>query len=348
MKYIVTAFIITVIATACNSHATEQKPNSVKADVIPVKLAPIATDSNNSGIKVSGLLSTENEARLSFKISGIIENIMVKEGQFVKTGQLLATLKSTEIAAQVQQVQLSVEKAQRDYQRVSNLYKDSVATLEQLQNAKTGADIARQNLQQVSFNKQYANIYAPGNGFIVKKLGNPGELANPGNPILLMSSASGNSNWILKAGLSDREWAVVEKGNKATVTIDAFPGKIFNGIISKKALAADAASGSFQVELQINIGKEQPAIGMFGNASIIPVQQIQGHSIPYEALLEANGKMGFVFVTNDQKKATRVPVTISNISNNMVYISDGLQGYQYVVISGSPYLTDNAAIQVVK
>ena len=74
--------------------------------------------------------------------------MLVKEGDRVKKGQLLDTLKSTEIAAQVQQVNLALEKAQRDYQRASKLYKDSVATLEQLQNAKTGVDIARQNLQQ--------------------------------------------------------------------------------------------------------------------------------------------------------------------------------------------------------
>jgi membrane fusion protein, multidrug efflux system len=348
MKYIVTVFIMAVVAVACGSHAAEENKIVPKTEIIPVKLAAITSDSNSNNIKVSGLLSTENEARLSFKIGGIIENILVKEGQFVKKGQLLATLKSTEIASQVQQVQLSVEKAQRDYQRASNLYKDSVATLEQLQNAKTGVDIARQSLQQVSFNKQYANIYAPNNGFIVKKMGNAGELANAGNPVLFMSSASGNSNWILKAGLSDREWATIEKGNKANITIDAFPGKTFSAIVSKKALAADVASGSFQVELQINIDKDQPAIGMFGNATIITSKQIPGHSIPYDALLEANGKIGFVFVTNDQKKVTRIPVTISNINNNTVYIADGLQGYEYVVISGSPYLTDNAAIQVVK
>lgn len=348
MKYMLAAFAIAVMAAACNSNATENKKTELKTDLIPVKLAPVNTDSNTSSINVSGLLSTENEARLSFKIGGIIDNILVKEGQFVKRGQLLASLKSTEIAAQVQQVELSLEKAQRDYQRASNLYKDSVATLEQLQNAKTGVDIARQNLQQVNFNQQYAKIYAPVDGFIVKKMGNLGELASSGTPVLFMSSASGNSKWILKAGLADREWALVEKGNKASVTIDAFPGKTFTGIVSKKALAADAVSGSFQVELEINFGKEQPAIGMFGTAAITTTQKSTGFSIPYEALLEANGKTGFVFVTNDQQKVMKATVTISSISNNVVYIASGLQDYKYVVISGSPYLTDGATIQVIK
>ena len=93
---------------------------------------------------------------------------MVREGDQVRKGQLLATLKSTEISAQVQQVQLSLDKATRDYERASNLYKDSVATMEQWQNAKTGLDIAKQNYQQASFNQQYSKIYANQDGLSLK------------------------------------------------------------------------------------------------------------------------------------------------------------------------------------
>jgi multidrug efflux pump subunit AcrA (membrane-fusion protein) len=87
---------------------------------------------------------------------------------------------------------------------------------------------------------------------------------------------------------------------------------------------------------------------MFAKASIAGTVASNGFSIPYEALLEANGKTGFVFVTNDQKTVTRVTVAISSITNNTVYVAEGLQGYNYVVIAGSPYLSDNATIQVTK
>jgi RND family efflux transporter MFP subunit len=306
----------------------------------------INSDTSLGVINASGTVSTENEAKLSFKIGGIIESVLVKEGDKVKAGQLLATLKSAEIAAQVQQVQLAVEKAQRDYQRASNLYKDSVATLEQLQNSKTGVDIAKQNLQQVLFNQQYSKIYSPVDGFVVKKIGNPGELASSGSAVIILNALSAKNKWILKVGLSDKEWASVETGNKATIHVDAFAGKTFNAVVSKKSLAADPVSGSFPVELQIDFANEKPAVGMFGNVSIIPTHSSIGFSIPYEALLEANGKKGYVFVTDDKKTVRKVEVLISDISNNTAYIADGLQGYKYVVTSGSPYLSDQSTISV--
>jgi membrane fusion protein, multidrug efflux system len=347
MRSLITVAVISIFITACGTKANNLKPTN-KSQAIPVKLAPINSDSNTSAIHVSGVLSTEEEAKLSFKMGGVIESITVKEGGPVKKGQLLATLKSTEIDAQVAQAQLALQKAQRDYQRASNLYKDSVATLEQFQNAKTGVDVAQRTLQQVSFNHQYSKIYAVADGFIVKKILNEGEVVSSGTAVLHMSAVSPSSKWILRAGVADREWAAIEMGNEATVTIDAFPGKKFPAHVSSKSLSADANSGSFEIEMKIDFKNEQPALGMFGKASIVPSKTTTGFSIPYEALLEANGKTAYVFVTDDQKTVKRIPVTIESIDNNKVYISDGLQGYQHIVVSGSAYLNEKSHIAVSK
>jgi RND family efflux transporter MFP subunit len=343
MRIVILLIVAAVLLQSCGAHSTEKKTIPA-GENIPVKLLPIAGDTSVHIINASGLISTEDEARLSFKIGGVIESMLVKEGDKVRKGQLLATLKPVEIAAQVQQVSLGLEKAQRDYQRVQNLYKDSVATLEQLQNAKTAVDLARQNLQQVSFNEQYSKIYAPADGFIVRKSGNTGELATSGTPVLFMNATSSASKWILKAGLSDQEWAAVQTGNKATVTTDAYPGRQFSAVVSKKALAADAASGSFTVEIQVDFGKEQPAVGLFGNAAITGSGRSVGFSIPYEALLEASGSQGYVFVSDDRKTVKKVAVHIASFNNNVVYIADGLQGHAFVVSAGSPYLSDNSTI----
>jgi multidrug efflux pump subunit AcrA (membrane-fusion protein) len=88
-------FIISIIAVAalqaCSSKASENK-NVESPDVIAVKAIPVQAVTSGTTINLSGLLSTENEATLSFKIAGVIENITVEEGQAVKKGQLLASL----------------------------------------------------------------------------------------------------------------------------------------------------------------------------------------------------------------------------------------------------------------
>jgi membrane fusion protein, multidrug efflux system len=343
-----TIFIIalSLLIYSCGSRAKEI--NHKRDESIPVKLISIQEEAADNTISLSGYLSTEGAAKLSFKTGGVIDKIFVDESDRIRRGQLLATLKSTEISAQVQQVQLSVEKATRDYQRANNLYKDSVATLEQLQNAKTGLDIAKQNYQQAIFNQQYSKIYATEDGFIVRKMKNEGELAEPGGPVLMTGAVSNSSKWILSSGVSDKEWSMLQNGNKAIVTIEAFPGKTFPAILSKKALAANSVDGSFGVELQVDFGKEQPAIGMFGKAIIKTNDHSTGWVIPYESLLEASGKKGFVFGSNDGKTVQKVEVTISSIDENTLHISQGLEGYKYVISSGSPYLNNQSTIRVIK
>jgi RND family efflux transporter MFP subunit len=346
MRNVLLLLLIIVAAYACNSRAEEKK--IAAKDTIPVKLISIKEEAADNLIHVTGYLSTQDEMRLSFKTGGVIDRILVSEGDKVKRGQLLATTKSTEISAQVQQVQLGLQKAERDYQRVLNLYNDSVATLEQLQNAKTGLEIARQNLTQASFNQQYSKIYATQDGFVIRKLKNEGELSDPGSAVLLLGGVSKSSAWILSTGVADKEWALIDKGNSATIAFEAFPGKSFEAVVSRKGLAADPADGTFPIELQVNFGKEQPATGMFGKASIKSVIKQNGYTIPYESLLEANGKTGFVFASNDGKSVKKVEVLIGQINNNTVQVLSGLEGYAYLVSSGSPYLNDQSIITAIK
>jgi RND family efflux transporter MFP subunit len=341
---LITAAIVLLVACKQKQPAADTALQST--DTIPVKLMTISGNTSNGGsISASGSIGTEETANLSFKIGGVIESIVVKEGDRVRKGQLLATLKSAEIGAQVQQAQLAYEKAKRDYDRASRLYADSVVTLEQMQNAKTGVDIAQQALQQVSFNQQYSKIYAPADGFVVQKRANVGELASAGNPVLALNLSSGSSRWILKVGVSDADWAAIAVGNKATVSIDAFPTKKFDAVVTKRALAADPASGSFVIELQIDVKKDQPAVGMFGTALITPSKPSEGFNIPYDALLEADGRKGYVFVSDDKRTVKKVEVSIAAINNNTVSIADGLQGHRWIVISGSPFLTDASLIK---
>ncbi|HVZ57867.1 MAG TPA: efflux RND transporter periplasmic adaptor subunit [Chitinophagaceae bacterium] len=346
MRTFVGIILLSVLLYACTGREEQKKSDRAEAQPVPVRLLAVAGDSFSRQIPVSGLVTTQDEARLSFKIGGIIDQVLVREGQYVKRGQLLATLKPNEIAAQVSQARLAVEKADRDYQRLLNLYRDSVATLEQLQNARTGLDLARQSLQQVAFNQAYARIVAPADGFVARRLLNPGELTGPGNVVLVMGRVSGSAQWILQAGVADRDWDAIRTGDSAQVTLDAFPGQVFPAVVTRRGLAADPVTGSFPVELSVGFGDRRPAMGLFASAVIRTTNWSREWRIPYEALLEADGNRGYVFVTEDGHRVHRVEVSIGSLGNQSVTISRGLEGHRYVVTSGSPYLSDSAEITV--
>lgn len=313
---------------------------------IPVKLGKVEQLNAQRPVNVSGLLGTENDVRLSFKTGGIIQRIHVKVGDPVRSGQLLATLDLTEINAGMSQAQLGFEKAQRDLNRVTALHRDSVATLEMLQNAQTGLEFARQTLASATFNKQHSEIRATANGFVLAKVMNEGELAGPGMPVLAISATSGQSQWVLKVGLADREWSLVQVGDSATVQLDAYPGRSFSGKLTRKSLGADPYSGAFQAEIAIDLGDAKPAAGLFGQATIYPSAQARYWLLPYEAVLEADGEDAFVFVTADRKVARKVPVKVAFLDKDRIAISGGLESYAEVIVTGSAFLGDKSPITI--
>lgn len=340
-------FAATVLLASCG---TEKKKDVVPSgkDPIPVKVIAIEKKASQREIRTSGQFTTNDETMLSFKTGGVINGIYVKEGDRVKKGQLLATLDLTEISAQVNLATLGHEKADRDYKRVQNLYRDSVATLEQLQNSKTALDLAQQQLDAAQFNLRYSEIRAVNDGVILKKFANAGQVIGGGMPVFQTNSA-GNSDWILKVGVSDREWAQIRINDKATVQTDAEDGKTIDASVTSKSEGADPFTGSFTIELKIANSKTNAiAAGMFGKATIYPSDAAACWSIPYEALLDGNGNTGYVFVTNDKKTAEKVPVKIGTLQEDRVIISEGLENATLLIVSGSAYLAEHSPIRIIQ
>jgi RND family efflux transporter MFP subunit len=348
ITYLSLIFVTATMISSCGKQHTESSSLPNAEEAIPVKLAPVQNLEKLNSITATGLLTTENEARYSFKIGGVIDHINVDEGQFFKKGRLLATLKITEIESQLAQANLGYEKAKRDFTRVSNLYNDSVATLEQLQNAKTGLDIARKTIDAIAFNKKYAYIYANSDGFVTKKIANEGEVISGGMPVLAINETSGAGDWVLKLGVTDKEWSMIQQGNKASVTLDAFPGKIFAGNVFRKSQAADQSSGSFQVEIKIALPNVKPAIGMFGKATIEVGNKTSLPTVPYDAVIEADGNNAFVFVPVDSSRVKRVPIVIESFNNEGVLVKSGLENVSAIVVSNSAFLNEKSIITIIK
>ncbi len=345
IKLIAVGSLAAIFMTACQSAPDREV---VKEDAIPVTVLSLKRDSIQQQLYATGQFTTDDETQLSFKTGGIVQRVYVKEGDAVKKGQILATLNLTEVNAFTEQTKLAYQKAQRDFERATNLYKDSVATLEQMQNAKTALDVAKQQYGNAGFNQTYAEIKASQSGYVLKRFANEGQIVGPGTPILMINGAA-QSKWILQAGVSDYQWAVIEKGDAALVTTDAIPGKQLQGVITKKSEGIDPMTGTFLVQITLAEAPQgKIASGLFGKASITPRQQVTAWAIPYDALLDGDAGSGYVFVTNDDSTASKVKVQIGKIEKGKIIIQAGLEQAKALIVSGNAYLNDGSKIRIVQ
>ena len=344
-KYVVLV-VFTLLAAVYFYVGCSGNQKAVKAeDPVPVKKAPVVQKELSVPVHTSGRLALKAQAKLSFKTGGIIKKIYADEGQSVKKGQLLAQLDLAEVEALVKQAGNAFQKAERDKQRVENLYKDRAATLEQLQDVTTAFEVAESQLTIATFNLNHSKIHAPADGKILKRLAQENEMIAPGHPVFIFGSTE--DQWVIKAGVGERDIVKIRLNDRAEVRFDAHPGQVFSADVSEISEALDPASGTYEVEL--TLGKEEGfklISGFVGKVDIHSSFTQTFFIVPVDALVEADGDRGAVFTLRNDT-ARRVPVIVSHLFDDKVAVRSGLQEVKEVVSDGAAYLTDGAAVKVV-
>lgn len=338
---------LTLLIAGCNESSSPPVAEAPAIDAIPVKIARVERQTHPDPIRGTGILAGKEEILLSFKIGGILDRIVVEEGDRVKKGRLLAQLSQDEIRAQVTQTKSALEKAQRDLDRADRLHRDKVVTLEQLQNATTAVEVAEANLTITEFNQRHSAIHAPSDGVILKRFVDRRELLSPGDPVLVMSSASRRQ--VLRLGVTDREIVRLQRSDSAHVAFDAYPGEIFQASVSEIAERSVPHTGTYEVELTIvNDRARILKTGFIGSAVIFPSISQALYRIPIDALVEGDRNTAVVFVPDAQRQtAQRVAVRPYHIGNNFfTVLKEHAPPLEEVITDGAPYLSENAEIVV--
>jgi RND family efflux transporter MFP subunit len=260
----------------------------------------------------------------------------------VQRGETLATLDLREIDAQLAKAQTSLAKAERDLARVRNLHRDSVATLEQLQDATSALEIARSDYSAVSFNQRYATIVAPAAGVVLKRLAESGEQVPAQKTVIVFGSTAAGS--VVRAGVADRDAVRLRLGDVATISFSAYPDRVFTGAVSVIPAAANPRTGTYAVEVKLDAPPAM-ASGLVGKVTIQPALRGRVRLVPMEAITEADGDHGYVYVL-DGTTARRVEVTVASIDDGRVAIAAGLDGITHVVAAGAAYLSEGAKVKV--
>ena len=340
------ALAIATLAIAGCSH--EGTPAAPSAPATPVRAAPVETVELSGAVRAVGTLEPETEIRLSFKAGGVVERIAVHAGDGVSRGQLLATIRRTEVDTALAQAAEAEAKARRDLERGRRLRADEVATEEQVQDLATAWNVARANLDSARFNARYSRIEAPQDGVVLSRLAEPDELVQAGQPVLVLGGTS--DGWVVRTALADRDAVRVQPGSVARVSFDAFPGREFAGRVTRVGSSADPYTGTFDVEIAVAPGGARFARGLVARVSLDvrdAGEPTTGTVVPVSAIVEASGTNATVFVLDTRERvARRRQVQVGPIVGDRVVVVAGVADGEQVITDGAAWLTDGESVQV--
>lgn len=316
---ICTGLMFTLVFQSCTpSMATDS--NEKETDKIPVHVAEIIREEIAIPVRISGSISPSKESRLSFKTGGIIREIRVNEGDKVKKGALLAQLDLKEINQQVLQAEVAYQKAYRDFNRTSNLYRDTVATLQQLQNAKSALEVAQANVNIANYNLRHSSIYAPADGIILKKFMEENEITGTGTPVFYF--APSDDNWRMVVGVTDKNIVNLTLDNRATIFTDAYPNHALRAEVSKIANAPEINTGLYEVELSVDANDLKLKPGFFARGDIMPSEKVACSKFPVDAVNEGIGRKVSFFLYDDKLNlAIRAEGEVIFLDEDYVYVN---------------------------
>ena len=336
------ATVLVLLLTACRPSADTPVPAQLRR----VVAAPVALTTALPPVEASGVLHRKLEATLSFKVGGVVTGVSVRAGETVRRGQVLARLDPVEIDAQVAQAQSAVTKARRDAERVGRLHVERVATLEQLQNARTGVEVAEAQLRVVEFNRRFAVIEAPAEGRILRRLAEPNELVASGQPVLVFGAEA--DGWIFRAGVAEREGRRLSAGDQATLLFRGPPDLTFPATITQVAEAADPQTRTFEVELSVPAPPAELRSGAVGRLTVAKPGSVARSRVPLAALLEGHGRTAFLFALNsDGRTVRRQRVEIETLLDDSALLATPLAEGSRIVVAGAEFLRDGETVAVV-
>jgi len=138
-------------------------------------------------------------------------------------------------------------------------------------------------------------------------------------------------------------------GDPATVRLDAYPAQEFQAVVSEIVESADPMTGTYELELKVNSGEKRFVSGFVAEVDIFPSSKNPYFIIPIDALVEADGNMGYVYTIDPSSMtAHRLSVKIGFLFEDKVAVESGLESVPSVVSKGAPYLSDGAAVRIIE
>lgn len=344
---LIALLVLTGLAVlGCKPDYQEQLAAVNTERIAKVRLQNLSATKEPIPVVASGVLASKSQAFLSFKIGGIVEKLLVEEGQSFRKGQVLARLELTEINARVNQAEENVNKLTRDRDRTQRLYADTVATLEQLQDITTGLEVAQSDLEIAKYNQQYAQVVAREDGKVLRRMAERGELISPGAPAFQIAYKGKQSSHIIKIGVADRDVVKMQIGDSAKVKFDAYPGKSFKAFVSEIAEASDPRTGVFEIELTIGESPYRLKNGFIAKLQVYPSLQEAYFKVPMSALVEGDKEAAVIYVS-ENKTVRKMTVHPTYITDEFFVISqDEAKTLSAVVVQGVAYAKPGMEVEV--
>ena len=324
-KYIIIACAILL----AGSYGGYKYYQSTKVVANTVKIGTVIRGDLTETVSATGALTAMDNVDISSKITGRIVEVLVKENQHVKAGDVLVRLDDTALQATLKQMSARLREATLTYNRYAQLLERGAVSQSTFDTAEADYLVAKSNYDKAASDVSDTIITTPIDGYIIGKPTPVGQTISSGigTPQVIMSVAT-LDNMEIETMVDESDIGQIKEGQKVKFTVDAYPDETFTGKVRLLSKSAETENNVIYYKVYVTVddakGKLLPT--MTARAEFIVDEAKDVMMVPLNCIY-SEGKRRYVKVYNEQSKESRdvdVTVGLSNDSN-IVVTADGLK-----------------------
>jgi len=332
----------TAEATADSGEEKEGEEEGDDAKTpVPVEVAAVSEGTVSAYISSTANLVAENEVKVLSEVEGRVLTLRVEEGDWVKNGQVLASLVRDDEQIAFKKAQLKETNARAAFDRAKELVDRELISREEFDKLSIDYEIAGQELAEAEWALKKTTIVAPFSGRVTARMTQLGQHVRPGDELFQVTDFN---PLIARIYLPERDVLGLEEGRIVQIRLDAADQVSFAGRIRQISPVVDTSTGTVKLTVEATEPPKEVRPGSFVTVNIVRETHPEALLLPREAVLRELQK-AHVFVAEDDVAEKR-SVTLGLEEGDLIEVISGVEAGDQVIVAGQGGLKDGSAVKI--
>jgi len=288
--------------TGEESNGDDGEEKSEENQGVPVEVASVQLGDISSYILLSSTIETERSVDVFPQTTGLVDQLLAEEGDYVRKGSVLARLEDEEYAIDEAKAEVAFRKLENDFKRIEKMYHDKLISVEEYENARFELRQAELEWQKAKLLLKYTRIDAPIGGVVSERLINVGDRIASSTKIFSIVNLD---SLIAIVHVPEREIDKVSLDQDVIVGSDFIQGSGIEGWVKRISPVVDPNSGTFKVTVGLKADGLPLKPGMFVNVHIVTGTHENTILVPRDAIVYDGGRE-YIYLASEESTATRV------------------------------------------
>jgi multidrug efflux system membrane fusion protein len=331
-----------------------------EAPARPVKIQTITSGPASLNLEYPGEIKAARSVNLGFEVSGKIIELPIEDGLAVEEGALLGRLDPTDYEAARDSAQANLRAARSAYTRAKNIFDEGAGSQAEVDKTLRDLKVAEQELRQAQKALDDTRLKAPYTGVVGERIADNYQNVQPQEPVLIFQDTSSLE---MDVSVPERDFIRMQRGltleertniARPEVVISAIPGRRFPARIKSSTATADPVTRTYKATFQFERPEDVNILpGMTARVIVNPsTDAVETYTkagvimIPVAAVASDEQGNPFVWRINpDSMKVTPAAVSLGEITQDGILVTDGLDAGDRIAVSGVSYLYEGAQVR---